>query len=112
MTQRHLFERRLSLKLAELDLLNAEINFLQQAIASMPHEPTQQERENFFKNDIDETKCRKCGGEMKSGQALEDILSGIPDFEMGGDVCTMSASGAARMIPVAKCEKCGWSVTE
>lgn len=44
-----LLEHRLSLKLAERQLISDEINYLQEVIASMPHEPTQEEREEMFR---------------------------------------------------------------
>lgn len=113
MTQKHLFERRLSLKLTERQLINDEIHFLQDVIASMPHEPTLQEREEFFKSEIDETTCRKCGGEMGQGQALINTPFGIPDFEgTDGMVATMSMTGPPDLVPCLKCSLCGWSVAE
>lgn len=107
MTQKELLGRRLSLKVKESMLVQDEIRFIQDVIASIPgepagqittdacrgcsnmgglaceicllnggkrpdspHEPTPQEREEFFKSEIDETTCKKCGGEMIPGQAL------------------------------------------
>lgn len=54
--------------------------------------------------------CRKCGGAMKPGQALEDTFTGTPDFP-GGEVVTMSPGGPGRLVPALKCEICGWSIT-
>jgi predicted nucleic-acid-binding Zn-ribbon protein len=57
--------------------------------------------------------CRKCGGEMHEGQALENTVSrGMPDFEGSNDKegQTFSFSGEARMIKVLKCKDCGYSI--
>ena len=54
--------------------------------------------------------CRRCGTTMEPGQALENILSGIPDFEGDGRICTVSPSGAAKLVDCLKCPTCGWSV--
>lgn len=53
--------------------------------------------------------CRRCGGQMKPGIALEQTYTGRPDFP-GGEAVTMSAGGPGRLIDCMKCEKCGWSV--
>jgi hypothetical protein len=58
-----------------------------------------------------ENACRKCGASMKPGKALEDIMSGIPDFP-GHEVMTVSPSGRGKLIDCMKCEKCGYSVTK
>lgn len=52
--------------------------------------------------------CRKCGGELKPGVALEQTYRGSKDL---GDVCTVSSGGPGRLVQCAKCESCGWSVT-
>ena len=57
-----------------------------------------------------DTSCRKCGGKMLHGVALENTMIGSPDF-IGGDVVTMSASGLAQMVDCLKCEWCGHSVS-
>lgn len=57
--------------------------------------------------------CRKCGGAMKPGQALENTLVGFPDFlgDTGLEAgCTVSRSGPPKMVDCLKCADCGWSV--
>ncbi len=54
--------------------------------------------------------CRRCGGRMKRGIALEQTYTGSPDFP-GGEAVTMSPGGSGRLVECMKCEKCGWSVT-
>lgn len=55
--------------------------------------------------------CRRCGGKMKPGIAMQSTLkAGVPDFP-GSGVVTMSPGGPGRIIPVDKCERCGWSVS-
>lgn len=53
--------------------------------------------------------CKRCGGEMMRGIAIEQTVSGSPDF-VGGPVVTMSPGGCGRLIWCQKCAKCGWSV--
>ena len=53
--------------------------------------------------------CPKCKCRMKEGQALENILGGVPDFIGDNHVCTISATGDAKLIKVMKCPKCGLS---
>lgn len=53
--------------------------------------------------------CKKCGGEMKQGQAIAQTVTGSPDFA-GGEYITMSPGGTGKLIECMKCEKCGWSV--
>lgn len=55
--------------------------------------------------------CVRCGGEMKTGQALEQTFSGFPDFP-GGDLVTLTPSGPGRLVDCLKCERCGWSITK
>ena len=50
------------------------------------------------------------GGDMKSGMAMCQTLTGIADF-IGGEVCTVSPGGPGKVIGCWKCEQCGWSVT-
>lgn len=52
--------------------------------------------------------CRRCGGEVKPGIAIEQTFSGSPDFP-GGEVVTMSPGGLGILIDCMKCSKCGWS---
>ena len=53
--------------------------------------------------------CKRCGGEMKPGQAIESTLVGVPD-DIGGCV-TVSPGGPGKLVPCMKCAECGWSVT-
>jgi ssDNA-binding Zn-finger/Zn-ribbon topoisomerase 1 len=55
-------------------------------------------------------KCKKCGGEMGLGEAMEMTLSGVPDFP-DGQVVTMSYGGPGKLVDCLKCLDCGWSVT-
>lgn len=55
--------------------------------------------------------CPKCPGNMLPGKALENILTGSPDF-IGGEAVTMSPSGRAKLVDCLKCERCGFSVTK
>ena len=54
-------------------------------------------------------KCRKCGGEMKAGMALQNKFSGLPDFPDDTSAATISRSGPPKMVNVYKCIKCGHS---
>lgn len=54
--------------------------------------------------------CKKCGGEMKPGQAIDQTWTGTPDFA-GGEIVTMSPGGHGNLIDCMKCLNCGWSVT-
>jgi hypothetical protein len=54
--------------------------------------------------------CRKCGGKMFPGIALENTTTGSPDF-IGGSVVTVSTSERANLVGCMKCEKCGHSVS-
>ena len=54
--------------------------------------------------------CRRCGGEMKPGKAIEQTCTGTPDFH-GGEVVTMSPGGPGKLVECQKCSKCGYSVT-
>jgi rubredoxin len=54
--------------------------------------------------------CRKCGGPMRPGLAMDQTCtSGAPDFP-GADEVTMSPGGPGRLIQASKCSNCGWSV--
>lgn len=47
---------------------------------------------------------------MKRGIAMQSTLvASIGDFN-ATDYCTYSAGGPGRVVPVMKCERCGWSV--
>lgn len=52
--------------------------------------------------------CKKCGGEMHRGKAIQQTFTGTPDF---GEVVTMSVGGPGRLIDCMKCKDCGWSTT-
>lgn len=55
-------------------------------------------------------KCKRCKVWMKKGTALQDVLSGIPDFiGCSNNIVTLSPSGKAELITVWKCPKCGES---
>lgn len=58
---------------------------------------------------MDET-CRKCGGELAPGIAIENTLTGVGDFG-AHDVVTLSPGGPGRLAYVLKCKGCGYSVT-
>jgi len=54
-------------------------------------------------------KCRKCGGTVKHGIAMQSTLvASIGDFH-STDYCTFSAGGPGRLIEVYKCGECGHS---
>ena len=63
----------------------------------------------YGKSNMGTPRCRRCGGRMKRGIALEQTYTGSPDFP-GGEVVTMSPGGPGRLVECMKCEKCGWSV--
>ena len=48
--------------------------------------------------------CRKCGGAMKPGKAMQQTVD-------CGDEGTCSPAGPGVLIDCMKCERCGWSVT-
>ena len=54
--------------------------------------------------------CKQCGGKMLPGKAIKETLTGMADFS-GGEVVTVSPSGAGKLIDCLKCTQCGWSVT-
>ena len=54
--------------------------------------------------------CPKCSGPMEPGKAIEQTLTGSPDFT-GGPVVTLSPGGQGKIIDCVKCKGCGWSVT-
>lgn len=54
--------------------------------------------------------CPECGGVMKIGIALEDKLSGMPDFIGSKEIVTLSSTGEVKLIEVLKCKKCGFSI--
>ena len=56
-------------------------------------------------------KCKKCSGEMKEGVAIQNTLTGLPDFHGDKHAVTLSPGGPGRLIDCMKCSACGWSVT-
>lgn len=65
----------------------------------------------FMADELDQ-RCRKCGGNMIYGKAIQQTLTGSPDFPGDTRGITMSPGGSGKLIDCLKCEKCGWSVTE
>lgn len=63
----------------------------------------------YGKSNMETLLCRRCGGLMKPGIALEQTYTGSPDFP-GGEVVTMSPGGPGRLVECMKCRECGWSV--
>ena len=56
--------------------------------------------------------CRKCGGRMRRGVALVSTsVGGIRDFLGDQHSSTFYEGGDGQLVPVSKCERCGWSVT-
>ena len=58
--------------------------------------------------------CKRCGGWMMHGEALENTPSyGVKDFP-GHDLRgqTMTMNGPARIVSVLKCAHCGYSVKD
>jgi hypothetical protein len=56
--------------------------------------------------------CRKCGGEMREGRALQNTVSrGVSDFPGARDVAgqTFSFTGPPVLVKVLKCSACGHS---
>lgn len=55
--------------------------------------------------------CRKCGGQMRDGIAIEQTFGGIADFP-GKEVVTLSPAGPGKLVKCLKCNQCGWSMTK
>lgn len=55
--------------------------------------------------------CKKCGSEMRLGQALAQTLTGVSDFPGDRHCVTMSVGGPGALVDCMKCVACGWSVT-
>jgi len=54
-------------------------------------------------------KCKKCGGAVKKGIAMQSTaIASIGDFH-STDFCTFSAGGPGRLIECYKCGECGHS---
>lgn len=56
--------------------------------------------------------CKKCRSPMGSGIALENTVSGVPDFGGSNEVVTMSRTGPPILVKVWKCPKCGHSIAK
>ena len=54
-------------------------------------------------------KCKECNIDLEDGYALQDTLTGIPDFIGSNEVCTVSP-GNAKLVECKKCPLCGYSV--
>jgi len=48
---------------------------------------------------------------MKEGMALQNTLTGLPDFPGDTFACTVSRDGPAEMVACWKCPKCGHSIS-
>jgi hypothetical protein len=55
--------------------------------------------------------CKKCGGPMRHGIAMQSTLRGVRDFPSCARVVTLSEGGPGRLIRCLKCSHCGWSTT-
>ena len=60
-----------------------------------------------------EIKCtqRKCDGMMRKGIAMGQTYTRSGDFRQDDAVYTVSHRGSGEVIPVMKCNKCGYSVS-
>lgn len=54
--------------------------------------------------------CKKCGGKMKRGIALQNTIAYAARENLARGE-TVWAGGPGKIIPAMKCERCGWSVT-
>jgi len=54
--------------------------------------------------------CPKHGVELEPGRAIENTLTGEPDFIGDDEVITMHYGGSGKVIPCLKCPECGYSV--
>lgn len=48
---------------------------------------------------------------MKPGIAIQNTVTGMPDFPGDEHAVTLSAGGPGKLIVVSKCDKCGFSTT-
>lgn len=56
--------------------------------------------------------CKKCGGTMAAGKAIEQTYTGVlVDFPGDKSTITLSAGGPGKLVDCMKCKNCGWSVT-
>jgi len=60
---------------------------------------------------VDESKCKQCAGNMRTGKAIEQTYTGIPDFPGDKYSVTLSPGGAGKLVDCMKCRDCGWSAT-
>lgn len=67
------------------------------------------ESENSQKSPLPVT-CLRCDGTMAEGVAIQETLTGVPDFP-GGAVATVSPGGPGRLVSCLKCVKCGYSLS-
>ena len=54
----------------------------------------------------------KCQHEMKDGIAIQQTLTGTPDFIDDYAPVTLSPGGPGKLIECRKCVKCGYSQTK
>ena len=54
----------------------------------------------------------KCQHEMKDGIAIQQTLTGTPDFIDDQSPITLSPGGPGKLIECRKCVKCGYSQTK
>lgn len=65
--------------------------------------------ESVIKRLVHQMQCKKCGGKMKRGIAIEQTWTGGKDFA-GCDIVTMSPGGKGKVVTCFKCVDCGWSI--
>lgn len=53
-----------------------------------------------------------CGGKMEPSKAIQNTLTGIPDFIGSKEVVTVSYGGKGKLIDCLKCKACGKCVTK
>lgn len=71
---------------------------------------TQNKLREGLRDGTDDTACRRCGGPMLRGHALQNTLSGTPDFAGDPHPVTISRTGPAKVVPCLKCVNCGYSI--
>ena len=64
--------------------------------------------DEFFEIMHPKNVCKKCGGNMRKGQAIAQTWIGADDL---GGVCTMSPGGSGELVDCFKCGQCGYSHT-
>lgn len=72
-------------------------------------DPVLRESENSQKSPLPVI-CLRCDGTLAEGVAIQETLTGVPDFP-GGAVATVSPGGPGRLVPCMKCVKCGYSLS-